>query len=80
MINLHWLELPMSRTNFHGPKDVRLDIIKEKKRLHYDEVRGDVYSGIEHIAPEAGSPLKSLKQRTQQRKKIEDSVSWKLFI
>ena len=23
MINLHRLELPMSRTNFHGPKDVR---------------------------------------------------------
>ena len=23
MINLQWLELPMSRTNFHGPKDVR---------------------------------------------------------
>ena len=23
MINPHWLKLPMSRTNFHGPKDVR---------------------------------------------------------
>ena len=23
MINLKWLGLPMSRTNFHGPKDVR---------------------------------------------------------
>ena len=23
MINLHWLELPMTRTIFHGPKDVR---------------------------------------------------------
>ena len=23
MINLHWLELPMARTLFHGPKDVR---------------------------------------------------------
>ena len=22
MINPQWLELPMSRTNFHGPKDV----------------------------------------------------------
>ena len=22
MINSHWLELPRSRTNFHGPKDV----------------------------------------------------------
>ena len=21
--NPHWLELPLSRTNFHGPKDVR---------------------------------------------------------
>ena len=23
MINPRWLELPLSRTNFHGPKDVR---------------------------------------------------------
>ena len=23
MINPQWFELPMSRTNFHGPKDVR---------------------------------------------------------
>ena len=23
MINPQWLEVPMSRTNFHGPKDVR---------------------------------------------------------
>ena len=23
MINPQWLELPMFRTNFHGPKDVR---------------------------------------------------------
>ena len=23
MINPQWLELPMSRTNFHGPEDVR---------------------------------------------------------
>ena len=23
MINPLWLELPMSRTNFHGPEDVR---------------------------------------------------------
>ena len=23
MINPQWLELPMSHTNFHGPKDVR---------------------------------------------------------
>ena len=31
MINPQWLELPMSRTNFHGPKDVRaIDV-----RLYY---------------------------------------------
>ena len=23
VINPHWLELPLSRTNFHGPKGVR---------------------------------------------------------
>ena len=38
MINPQWLELPISRTNFHGPKDVRaievqqyLDILMRKK-------------------------------------------------
>ena len=24
MINSHWLELPMSRTNLHGPKAARV--------------------------------------------------------
>ena len=24
MINPHWLELPMSRINYHDPKDVRV--------------------------------------------------------
>ena len=24
ILNLQWLELPISRTNFHGPKDVRV--------------------------------------------------------
>ena len=40
MINPQWLELPMSRTNFHGPKDVRATEVRlygscnlEKKEL-----------------------------------------------
>ena len=34
MINPQWLELPMSRTNFHGPKDVRAIEV----RLYFDNV------------------------------------------
>ena len=32
MINPQWLELPMSRTDFHGPKDVRAIEV----RLYFD--------------------------------------------
>ena len=32
MINPQWLELPMSRINFHGPKDVRAIEV----RLYFD--------------------------------------------
>ena len=28
MINPQWLELPISRTNFHGPKDVRVTEVR----------------------------------------------------
>ena len=28
MINTRWLELPMSRTNFYGPKDVRANEVR----------------------------------------------------
>ena len=42
MINPQWLELPMSRTNFHGPKDVRatevrlyMFFLKLSEGLHY---------------------------------------------
>ena len=28
MINPQWLELPMSRMNFHGPKDVRAIVVR----------------------------------------------------
>ena len=47
MINPQWLELPMSRTNFHGPKDVRA-IEVQLYDLHHGEVKGDVYG--RHIA------------------------------
>ena len=33
MINPQWLELPISGTNFHGPKDVRA--IEVRLYLHY---------------------------------------------
>ena len=35
MINPQWLELPMSRMNFHGPKDVRAIEVRLYK---YDEL------------------------------------------
>ena len=34
MINPQWLELPMSRTNFHGPKDVHWGSTVYFKMLH----------------------------------------------
>ena len=34
MIKPQWLEQPVSRTNFHGPKDVRAIEV----RLYYDSV------------------------------------------
>ena len=39
MINPQWLELPMSRTNFHGPKDVRtIEVRLYGKRSECSEV------------------------------------------
>ena len=34
MINPQWLELPISKRNFHGPKDVR--VIEVRLYLQYD--------------------------------------------
>ena len=39
MINPQWLELPMSRTNFHGPKDVRA--IEVRLYFHEDNEDSD---------------------------------------
>ena len=37
MINPHWLELPLSRTNFHGPKGVRaIEVLLYLYRMVYD--------------------------------------------
>ena len=38
MINLHWLELPIARTLFHGPKgvraiEVRLHLLSNQNRV-----------------------------------------------
>ena len=44
MINRQWLKLPMSRTNFHGPKDVRAIEV----RL-YCCLFGGGYSDIDHF-------------------------------
>ena len=40
MINLHWLELPMARTIFHGPKGVRAIEVRqyfEKSESRYTQ-------------------------------------------
>ena len=34
MVNPHWLELPISRTNFHSPKDVRAVEV----RLYFEQM------------------------------------------
>ena len=44
MSNPQWIELPMSRTNFHGPKDVRAI----KVRLYTKKMRASL-SGIRII-------------------------------
>ena len=42
MINPQWLKLPMSRTNFHGPKDVRaIEVL-----LYFTFLRGTGYTRI----------------------------------
>ena len=37
MINPHWLELPMSRTIFYGPKDVRAIEVRLYEYNLYDQ-------------------------------------------
>ena len=41
MINPQWLELPISGTNYNGPKDVQAIEVR-LYILHYNEVPGDV--------------------------------------
>ena len=36
MINPHWLELPMSRVNFHGPKDAQAIEVRLYKLFKFD--------------------------------------------
>ena len=37
MINPQWLELPMFRTNFHGPKDVRAILLQTFEAIIFTE-------------------------------------------
>ena len=32
-LNTHWLERPLSRTNFHGPKGVRAIEVRQYKNI-----------------------------------------------
>ena len=53
MINPQWLELPISRTNFHGPKDVRaievrLYIVYDKEVWSAD-IRVNMIQRIYHL-------------------------------
>ena len=43
MINHQWLELPMSRTNSHGPKDVRAIEVRlyTETKTNYFNIIGD---------------------------------------
>ena len=40
LINPHWLELPLSRTNFHGPKGVRVIEV----RLYFTIKSRDIFA------------------------------------
>ena len=48
MINPQWLELPMSRTNLHGPKNVRVienrlySVYSYKSKRDENELKGKV--------------------------------------
>ena len=46
MINPQWLELPMSRTNFRGPKDVRAIEV----RLYIGDRKRSLYN--RHLPPD----------------------------
>ena len=52
MIKPQWLELPISRTNFHGPKDVRAIEV----RLHYQNLPADMGLNTAHICKEVPFP------------------------
>ena len=44
MINPQWLELPISRTNFHGPKEapvIKVRLYKVKRREHISQLQKD---------------------------------------
>ena len=68
MINPQWLELPMSRTNFHGPKDVRAIEVRlyfVTNILETNKVKELKYSIVFRLF---------LETKTQKRMKIGDSV------
>ena len=39
IVNPHWLELPLSRTNFYGPKGVRAIEVRLYKQLNLQTVQ-----------------------------------------
>ena len=73
MINPQWLELPMSRTNFHGPKDVqaievRLYFYKEVMIYTHGVLGSHAYRLIDKVALGKKKQNKK-KQKKKQKKK-----------
>ena len=72
MINPQWLELPISRTNFHGPKDVRaiymrymIPILPKYTHIECPD-RSKTYPAFTHL-------LDDYKNKVVYRKDLIDS-------
>ena len=68
MINPQWLELPMSRTNFHGPKDFRAIEV----RLYYIIIRFLRKSGTGIFGNNRGKQLNKKKKKYPEKVPVNE--------
>ena len=78
MINPQWLELPISRTNFHGPKDVRaievgLYLVSTVGTTHYEiaELWKAEYNDLSLFFEKAGG--NKIKKKKKKKKKHQQT-------
>ena len=50
MINPQWLELPISRTNFHGPKAVRAIEVRLYTNIGIELSASNIYLGFRDLS------------------------------